>query len=258
MKECRRAERFYGKSTKNAEPWTLALYDFTCAKQEQLLAELQLLDKDRNGKIVKEDLVECLQAMSAPLPDEGQMTKILNLHDKVERYINYVDFVAGKKYVNKQYLMSAYEKKKKGGKGKGGKGGKARKTKIIMPICIQDEGERNIDGGPPKVFIEQHTHRTDYIRFNRDQRPEHLIKDDSGWYLSAEDVMYKRFADAVRNSDMNTLKDNYVERKEDINIRDKYYKTPLMVACLKGNLEVVKFLVDCGWVRIYFELYFVR
>ena len=33
----------------------------------------------------------------------------------------------------------------------------------------------------------------------------------------------------------------------DINEKDRFYKTPLMMACLEGNLEVAQMLIDNGY-----------
>jgi ankyrin repeat protein len=31
-----------------------------------------------------------------------------------------------------------------------------------------------------------------------------------------------------------------------VDIRDKFYKTPLMIAAANGDLETTKFLLECG------------
>ena len=51
--------------------------------------------------------------------------------------------------------------------------------------------------------------------------------------------------DATKHADLDTLKDA-LNRGVNVDIRDKYFKTPLMIACVNGNMQVVKFLVDKG------------
>lgn len=68
-----------------------------------------------------DDFLDVLQTMSAPLP-EDDTKKLLQAHEKSkEGEIDYSEFLSGKKYINKLYLMSSFEGKKK--KKKGGKGG---------------------------------------------------------------------------------------------------------------------------------------
>jgi hypothetical protein len=71
--------------------------------------------------------------------------------------------------------MSAFEgkkKKKKGGK-KGGK--KKGKFKLVMPVCVKEDGSRTYGGGPPEMFIERHVNFTDTGRFDRDKPPHKSI-----------------------------------------------------------------------------------
>ena len=245
-KELRKAEKSFGKVGKNNEPWAIVLYDFCCEKQNQLTDFFKKIDGDGTGNVTKEDFIEGLQNAGAPLPDDADLKKILQAHDKnKDGSVDYGDFMTGKKYINKQYLMSAFEGKKK--KKKGGKGGKKGKgkTKIIMPICTQPEGPRALDGGPSEAFVAQHMLHTDLERFNRDNAPRHPLQDDSGWYLNHPEATYINVNDAVKHSDLQTLGDA-LARGMPVDVQDKYYKTPLMIASAYGNLTVVKFLMEHG------------
>ena len=140
--------------------------------------------------------------------------------------------------------MSAFEgkkKKKKGGKGKKKKG----KTKIAMPICTQPDGARQQDGGPPAEYQPRHIHFTDTARFDRDKPPEHPLQDDSGWYLNPPDKAYMSVNVASKHRDMETLKDA-LARGMHVDLRDKYFKTPLMIAAVNGRMDMVEFLVERG------------
>jgi ankyrin repeat protein len=266
MRECRRAERFFGRPAKNIEPWAIILYDFTCVHQAELLETFQKLENSESGKVSQDDFIETLQNAGAKVPSESEYQYIVSAHVK-DRRVDYREFLTGRKYVNKQYLRSAYEGKKKKKKGgKGGRGGRG-KTKVIMPICTRDEGPRAEDGGPPVVFVPKQVHVTDLSRFNRDSRPHHPIEDDSSWYLPPTQQPREHVRDLVRERDINTLCTAFDIKKQQleeqssptpsplpplspgrdrIDITDRFYKTPLMLACAQGDLDLVKLLVIGG------------
>lgn len=244
-KECRKAEKSFGKVGKNNEPWAIALYDWVYERSEKILNMMIKYDPDEKGTVTKDNFADSLTGMGAPVEEE-EMKKVVAAHDKnKDGNVDFNDFLTGKKYVNKNYLMSAFEgkKKKKGKKGKGGK--KKGKFKLVMPICTKDEGPRTYGGAPPEMFIERHIHFTDTNRFDRDKPPAHPLQDDSAWYLNHPDRMYMNIADAAKNGDYESLK-NAFQRGSTADTRDKYYKTPLMVACATGRIDMVKFLVDNG------------
>ena len=245
VKECRKAEKTFGKIGKNNEPASIELYDFCVEKQDHLKEMFQKFDADKSGFVSKEDFAEGLENAGAPLPDNNDLKKIVALYDKNrDGTVDFSDFILGKKYINKNYLMSAFEgkkKKKKGGKGKKSKG----KTKILMPICTQPDGPRAEDGGPPEAFIGRHLHYTDTGRFDRDKPPKHPLEDDSGWYLHHPERDYISMNCAVKHNDLDSIKDALAEGSS-IDTSDKYFKTPLMVAAASGNIKVVQFLVENG------------
>ena len=246
-KECRKAEKSFGKVLKNGEPWVIQLYDWSLARKIKLMELFKKYDPDDTGTIPKDDFIETMMDLKAPV-DQGNLAKIVALYDKnKESKIDYSDYFNGKKYVNKNFLMSAFEGKKK--KKKGGKKGKKKgKFKLVVPICIQDEGPRTYGGGPPAMFIPQHIHFTDTRRFDRDTPPKHPLQDDSAWYLQQPDKTYMNINEAAKMGDFDSLK-NAFAKGVSVDTRDKYYKTPLMVACASGHINMAKFLVDNGWVR---------
>ncbi len=100
-------------------------------------------------------------------------------------------------------------------------------------------------GDPPSIYQPQHIHFTDTNRFNRDKPPEHPLQDDSAWYLNQPDKSFINISNATLNGDKNTLLDAF-KRGIPVDIRDKYFKTPLMIAAAKGDLETCQFLLTCG------------
>ncbi|KAK6183722.1 hypothetical protein SNE40_011147 [Patella caerulea] len=245
LKECRKAEKSFGKVSKNNEPWAIHLYDWVQSRQLILENIFKNYDSDVTGYVNKEDFLDGLTDLNVPLEEE-ELTKIATLHDKSkDGKIDYNDFIAGKKYLNKNFLMSAFEGKKKKKKKGGKKGKKKGKFKLIMPICTQEDGPRTYGGNPPELFIERHIHFTDTVRFGRDKPPTHPLQDDSAWYLQHPDRTFININEAAKMGDYDSLK-NAFSRGLPADTRDKYYKTPLMVACADGKLEMVKFLLLSG------------
>ncbi|XP_022108549.1 ankyrin repeat and EF-hand domain-containing protein 1-like isoform X2 [Acanthaster planci] len=248
MKECRKAERLskklQGGGKAPTEAWAVRLYDWTHENQTRLMEHFQQMDPDGNEVLSKEDFYDILVTLEAPI-NEDSFKALFLLHDKTkEGVINYHEFLAGKKYVHKTYLMSAFEKKEKKKKGKKGKKKKG-KTKVPMPICIGAEGARTENGEPPEHLIHRHVPFTDTGRFDRDHPPDHPIQDDSAWYLHFPEKTYINVTDAAKMTDLDSLRRAYSHGRS-VNTQDKYYKTALMVACAQGNLEVARFLLENG------------
>lgn len=85
-------------------------------RREDILNAFETIDSDRSGFVDKESLVEVLQAVGAPLPpDQADTNRLAAMHEAKEKGagINYVEFLSGKKYVGKKYLMAAFIPKKK-------------------------------------------------------------------------------------------------------------------------------------------------
>ena len=244
LKELKKVEKSFGKGGKNNDPWTIQLYDFCYSRQDALREMFEKYDADNSGVLPASEFTECLTNLGAPMPGDAEWKTVLNVHDKDrQNVVDYNEFLGGKKWVNKLFLMSAFEGKKKKKKGKGGK--KKGKTKIPLPICTQADGPRQADGGPPAVFQPRHIHFTDTARFDRDNPPEHPLQDDSGWYLHQPDKAYMNLNIASKHKDIETLKDAFA-RGVSVDMRDKYYKTPLMIAAVNGRIDMVQFLVENG------------
>ncbi|XP_076463503.1 ankyrin repeat and EF-hand domain-containing protein 1-like isoform X2 [Babylonia areolata] len=243
-KELRKAEKQFGKVGKNNDPWMLTLYDWLMQRQEEIIKTFKELDQDQVGTVGKAEFCETLMSMKAPVEEE-ELQKLAALHDKNrENRLDYNEFLAAKKWINKNYLVTAFEGKKKKKKGK--KGGKKKgKFKLVMPICMQEEGHRTIGGGPPEMYIPYHINYTDTGRFDRDHPPQHPLQDDSAWYLQNPERAYININDAARMGDFESLK-AALKKGVSIDTRDRYYKTPLMTSSGVGHLDMVKFLVENG------------
>lgn len=51
--------------------------------------------------------------------------------------------------------------------------------------------------------------------------------------------------EAAKFGDFDTLRMS-LEKGTPVDVRDKYYKTPLMTSCAQGNLKMAQFLLDNG------------
>ena len=101
------------------------------------------------------------------------------------------------------------------------------------------------DGGPPYAYQPRHIHFTDSNRFSRDMPPSHPLQDDSAWYLRHPEREYQYLSNAANRGDCNTLLDAF-KLGLPVDMRDKYFKTPLMIASSNGDIETCEFLVECG------------
>ncbi|TNN07422.1 Ankyrin repeat and EF-hand domain-containing protein isoform 2 [Schistosoma japonicum] len=202
--------------------------------------------KKTTVRIPIEDFISVITSLNGPINDMISK-KLLILHEKnSDGCIDWEEFLTGKKYVNKNYLLSAFEKKKgKKKKKKGGKGSKRRK--IPMEICTlpSEAIYRRADGGPPIMYIPKEIHPTDLNRFDADHPPIHPLQDDSVWYLDTPKRQYISFHAAALHNDMDSIR-LALSEGYNIDTRDKFYKTPLMIAAHHGNLDTAIELIKLG------------
>ena len=104
-----------------------------------------LFNKNNLFCIDKETFIEIISLEGFQnLIETEEMKKLIISHEKIKDQIDYELFLAGKKYINKQFLVSSFDSKKKKKKNKKGKP-KRGKTKIVIPICILDDGPRTVN-----------------------------------------------------------------------------------------------------------------
>lgn len=148
-KNIRKGEKQYIKLSKQTTDtgginWSIRLYDYMYEHQERVKTLFQLHDQDQIGKVTREKFLEVIsdEGFQTLVESSDEIDKLIKSHEKAKDQIDYELFLTGKKYINKQFLISSFEskKKKKKKKGKAKKG----KTKIVMPICVLDEGPRMV------------------------------------------------------------------------------------------------------------------
>ncbi|KAM5219244.1 ankyrin repeat and EF-hand domain-containing protein 1 isoform 2-T2 [Hipposideros larvatus] len=248
-KEIRRAERIANKlakpGAKNPNPlWALRLHDWSVVNETSLREAFSFVDRG-NGTVSKDDFVLVLEERQE-LVDSDQLAFIAQLHEKLRGGgVNINDFFKGTRYLSKPYVLGSYGPKKK----KKGMAKKARKGKFVLPlpICIIPDNvfPRRRNGGPPYYMVETYKNITDCNRFNQDHPPQHPIQDDSAWYIDDPATVFSNINFVTKAGDLASLKKAF-ESGIPVDMKDNYYKTPLMTACASGDLDVVKFLLEKG------------
>ncbi|XP_026566177.1 ankyrin repeat and EF-hand domain-containing protein 1 [Pseudonaja textilis] len=249
-KEIRKIERRFAKFSKPKPgvkdpnpPWAIRLHDWSGENQASLREAFEHYDRG-DGTVTKEDFVSIIEERY-PFIEPEQLRTIAQVHEKTRAAgVNIEEFLKGNRYLQKAFLLGSYgPKKKKPKKAKGKKG----KFAMPMPICVIPESSRprRTDGGPPEYMIETYQNVTDCTRFNRDHPPEHPLQDDSWWYVDDPPKNYANINYLAKEGDLSSIKKAF-EAGVPVDIRDHFYKTPLMAACASGNMEAVQFLLEKG------------
>ncbi|XP_067310520.1 ankyrin repeat and EF-hand domain-containing protein 1 [Pseudorasbora parva] len=250
MKELKKAEKMYAKlSAPDAvnpnELWAVTLHDWSCEHEAALRRafEMEGLDKPVE-KVSLETFVSVLNVHRAPVSDEN-LQRIVKEHDKNhESAINVNEFFKGLKYLQKAFVISSYAPKP-AKKEKGGKQKKSAKPAMPLPICTMPTELicRREDSGLPYYMIESYEPFADTRRFNRERPPVHPIENDSAWYIDDPEKIYTNINYCVKTGDLDSLSLAFTQQVP-VDIKDQFFKTPLMTACSCGNYQVAKFLIS--------------
>lgn len=252
FKELKKAERLNGKLVKSYtyNSWALTLYDWSHENEAGLRKAFESASHGMNNVevVTFENFISVLRDFQAPINND-QARKILLTHDKHRQgLININDFFKGLRYLPRSLVVTPSElKKTKKKAGRSGKGRTKGKLNLPMPICIVPPESvcRRDDGGPPQFMVEKYQLVTDTNRFDQDHPPRHPIEDDSTWYTEEPEKTYMNINYCVKSGDIASLKRAF-SQKVPVDVKDRFYKTPLMTACASGNYEVAKFLLNLG------------
>ncbi|XP_069706283.1 ankyrin repeat and EF-hand domain-containing protein 1 [Phaenicophaeus curvirostris] len=247
--ELRRVEKTYIKQSKPGAKednprWALRLYDWSLEHQAALHKAFEAVDQG-DGTVAKEDFISIVQKQCT-FVDVEQIQTIAEIHEQPHPgEINIEEFFKGSKYLQKKCLLTSF-----GPKGKKGKKGKKRRgkkgTAIPVPICVVPESAYQLrEDGIPVYMIEAVQSVADSDLLNRDHPSAHPVHDDHAWYMEEPRKMYMNINYLVRAGDILSLQKAF-EEGVPVDIKDKYYKTPLMTACASGNIDVVKYLLEKG------------
>ncbi|XP_016118823.1 ankyrin repeat and EF-hand domain-containing protein 1-like, partial [Sinocyclocheilus grahami] len=189
-----------------------------------------------------ENYVSSLQAHQAVVSNEN-LQRIIMEHDKNrESVINVNYFFKGLKCLQKAFVISSYAPKQ-AKRGKGGKEKKSGKSASSLPICIMPPEQISIreDSGLPNYMIENYQPFTDTKCFNPDRPPIHPIENDLAWYIDEPEKIYTNINYCVKTGDLESLSLAFTQQVP-VDVKDQFFKTPLMTACRCGNYQVAKFL----------------
>ncbi|XP_064366066.1 ankyrin repeat and EF-hand domain-containing protein 1 [Dromaius novaehollandiae] len=245
-KELRKIEKIFAKRSKPGAKddnpcWALKLYDWSLEHQAALHEAFEIFNQG-DGTVTKDDFISIIRKRCAFVDDE-QIQTVAEKHEISHGAgISIEEFFKGSKYLQKAYLITSFgPKKKKGKKAKGKKG-----VTIPVPICVIPESTcPRREDGLPAYMIEAFQNVTDSNRFTQYHPSTHPVHDDRAWYIDEPRKMYMNINYLVRAGDILSLKKAF-EEGVPIDVRDKYYKTPLMAACASGNIGAVKYLLEKG------------
>ncbi|NXX20313.1 ANKE1 protein, partial [Podargus strigoides] len=224
--------------------WAVRLYDWSLEHEAALCKAFEAVDQG-DGTVAKADFISVIQKRCA-FVDTEQIEAIAAKHQESQSEgINIKEFFKGSKYLQKNYLITSF-----GPKGKKGKKGKKRRGKkgmaVPVPICVIPKSECLLrEDGFPVYMIEAVQNIADDDYLNRDHPSAHPVHDDRAWYIEEPRKTYMDINYLVRAGDILSLQKAFDEGVT-VDIRDKYYKTPLMVACASGNRVVVQYLLEKG------------
>ncbi|XP_014775602.1 ankyrin repeat and EF-hand domain-containing protein 1 [Octopus bimaculoides] len=238
-KECKKGEKLHGKSGKGFEKFIIKFHDWVYVNMEKVKAALVKYDTHKNGVIPAVYLKRVLLSLEAPISYEN--LELISKPFEKAGSINAKDFLVGKKYLKKTFQQSSYLPKEK--KPKRERPAKAGKFKLPMAICTNPSPRPTPNKQAPIDYIQYISCVTDTNRFDRDLPPNHPMQDDSFWYVQVPDISYININEAVRCNDEKSLKTAF-EQGTPVDTKDKYFKTPLMVAASQGNVDLVKMLLE--------------
>uniref|UniRef100_A0A667Z7H9 Uncharacterized protein n=1 Tax=Myripristis murdjan TaxID=586833 RepID=A0A667Z7H9_9TELE len=238
IKELKKAERLQAKASKPGagEPdlWRTALHDWACERQEALriAMETQEMEGPVDDVSLKTSSVSADQSV-------WWILQIVQEHDRNrDGLINLSDFFRGVHFLQKAFTLPSYAPKERK-TGKGGRRRKKGKFVLPLPVCVLPPPltRRHPNGGPPLFMIERF--------WSSDRPPHHPIMDDSAWSMEEPDRVFVSISRCVKAADLESLSLAF-SHGVPVDVQDRFYKTPLMMACSSGDLQVAEFLIGCG------------
>ncbi|XP_075893971.1 ankyrin repeat and EF-hand domain-containing protein 1 isoform X2 [Nelusetta ayraudi] len=244
-KELKKAERRQGKTCNvdklMSDVWALTLHDWSYEFRDEILEAFE----DSLDEVEPETFLSVLQELNAPVT-EKQLNVVTSTHStRREPLININDFIKGVKYIRKQFLISLFLPKKKKTQ-KERKVAKRRNNFVLtLPVCTlsPEVMPRRPDGGPPQFMIEAIFRFLDRRGFTSDNPPQHPLMIDSEWYIERPNKVFISINYCVKSGDQESL-DFAFSHGVPVDVKDPFYKTPLMVACSSGNYEVAEYLLS--------------
>ncbi|NWX33405.1 ANKE1 protein, partial [Notiomystis cincta] len=241
-KVLRKAEKAFKKQDETLA-WYLKVYDWSLQHEDAIRKELGM-DQEGDGIVSRNDFISLIQKHWSTV-DEEKIEILAKKHEISADRISLDNFFKGSKYLQKSFLLSSFgpkgkkKKKRKPPRRKGKKG-------LPVPICVIPKSECPLrEDGLPTYMVEAVPNIPEEQRFKRDQQSAHPVLDDRAWYVEEPRRALMDINYLARAGDFVSLQKAFDEGVP-VDIKDKYYKTPLMVACATGNIVLVEFLLEKG------------
>ncbi|XP_068042169.1 ankyrin repeat and EF-hand domain-containing protein 1 isoform X5 [Anomalospiza imberbis] len=236
----RKAEKAF-KKPDEILAWYLKVYDWSLQHEDAICKEFEI-DEEGDGMVSRNDFMSVIQKRWGTV-DEEQIEILAKKHEVSTDRISLDDFFKGSKYLQKTFLLSSFrpkaKKKKKLPRKKGKKG-------LPVPICVIPKSECPLgEDGFPTYMVEAVPNISQEQRFKQALQSTHPVLDDRAWYVEEPRKILMDINYLVREGDFVSLQKAFDEGVP-VDIKDKYYKTPLMVACASGNIVLVEFLLEKG------------
>lgn len=177
-----------------------------------------------------ETFVSVLQVHYAPIDDDS-LKSVVNMLNMNYGKIAINDFFMGYSFLPEKYALSSYERIRL----TAGKTDKteAKKDECPLPIYTNPpDMMQEIDKIPQSMSIS-----TDRLRVDPTEDP----------FLSLDEPkeIYININQCVRTNDFELMSLAFSQHVP-VDIRDRFYKTPLMIACNRGNYQMAHFLISHG------------
>lgn len=184
--------------------------------------------------VSKETFVSVLQAHHAPI-DDDTLKSVVDVLGRITDQINIEDFFMGSKYLPKNYELSSYKSAtcrsntdKKNAKNYG-------RTLPIYNVP-RDVSQKTDDIPlPTRKRPDTRPIRWDYLQAER--------SNDPASYFDEPKEVYININECVSTDDRKSLNLAFSQCVP-VEVRDRYYKTPLMTACSRGNYQMARFLIS--------------
>ncbi|XP_032911418.1 ankyrin repeat and EF-hand domain-containing protein 1 isoform X3 [Catharus ustulatus] len=199
-------------------------------------------EEEGDGMVSRNDFMSLIRKHWGTV-DEEQIEILAKMHEESSGKVRLDDFFKGSKYLQKIFLLSSFgpkaKKKKKPQRKKGKKG-------LPVPICVIPKSELPLrEDGLPTYMVEAVPRIPEEQHFKQDHQATHPMLDDRVWYVEEPRKTLMDINYLVKKRDFVSLQKAF-DAGVPVDIKDKYYKTPLMVACASGNIVLVEFLLEKG------------
>ena len=186
----------------NSNPYRdykIQFYDWLQERHDRLLRRFHQVEDTSTHRISSNEFKQIISEEGFTHIISNDLNDLIIRHEMNPNEIDYRTFLSGKLFIEKSFLMKAFNQR---ASKKRNRRTKMTKKQVPLPIAIRYEGSRTSNANPPLVYVKKHQFITDRNRFNRDQIPKHIINDDSAYYLDKIDPQFVHINNAGRKKDL--------------------------------------------------------